>query len=232
MKNSFTALKLGFALISMSLAGCSPTSGSGTSKVSITIPKSSSIQSLRSSGVHSQQAIDWDRGCYAINVTASDLPAGSTGSCSIPTGIFSGFVAAGGTLQLDVPRGSARKLEVLFYKRLNANAKCPTFDANSFNSMDPASVVRVGKVDSFETKSDSVTVDVYLTVPGDAESLISQYKLAAACSKVAETSSGGTGTSLGHVAMAGGNYKMDVTVRASSLGTKLTGGNYVIQLGR
>ena len=222
-----TTALFAFAVV-LGFGACSPTAHTGSSQLKILIPKSTGIRA-ESSGAH-LKSVDWDQACYTVNVTAVDIPNLSTTACQIPVGILAGTVPAGGTLTLDVPRGSARKLEVFLFKRPSPGSQCPTL-AGTFGNLDPGSFVRVGLVPSFDASAASVSVDVNLTLPNAGDSVVTQYQLSKTCTALNTTPMTGSGVEIAHAVLSGGRYKMNATLRDSSSGLTLKGGSYVMKLG-
>src|SRR5205085_980471 len=105
----------------LTMTGCGPAK-KDTSPVtlSIRIPTAQQLLSQSKLQTLSASAIDLSRGCFAVNITASDISSIKAGTCDVPVGIFAGFVAPGGQVTLTVPRGSSRKLEVFYFSRASS----------------------------------------------------------------------------------------------------------------
>ena len=124
-------------------------------------------------------SFDWASVCYIVNVTGPGVSESKANACEIPTGVFKGSVPPGGSVELVVPRGANRRLEVFIYRRLATGDTCPALQ-NGFGSTDRSRISRVAVVENILIDGDR-QVDVDVKVPTPADSLISQYSLAANC---------------------------------------------------
>jgi hypothetical protein len=181
LKQSLKILICGLGLLT---AGCSAKTSLSTdgSQVSITFPTAAQLSSshARVQGLTVASGYDFTLACFAVNVTGQNIPSIPSGSCSIATGVFQGFVAPGGSLSITVPSGTARQLDVFSYQRTNSNEPCPT--AGNLRGLDLTKIVRVGEIPSFDALSAVVNLSVDLVDPGTAANLITQYSLPNTCS--------------------------------------------------
>ena len=172
---------LRFSLLTMLAAflsfGCaSPKSGGPV--LTIQFPTSASTNSANKSDV-STLSFDWANVCYIVNVTGPGIAESRSNACEIPTGIFKGSVAPGGTMELEVPRGANRRLEVFIYRRLASGDACPTLN-DRFGTTDRSKVSRVAIVENILVDGDRA-VNVSVKEPTASDSLLAQFSLAASC---------------------------------------------------
>lgn len=172
---------------------------------------------------------DFSRACFAVNVTASDIPTRVNSTCDVPTGIFVGFVKPGATLTLSVPNGSARKLEIIAFKRSSSADPCPENRAN-LAGLGLSRLARVGLVSSFDALQPEVTLDVTLSSP--TGTLASQYAMPVSCApKVAPSLFSANFTS-GRAVQSGTKYKAVSSVSGAKNELTVQGGNYRARLSR
>lgn len=216
-------------LCCMALAGCGPIfPSSEKSTVSIHFPQANQIVSSKTGAM---SGFDWNRVCFIVNVTASDLNKPSQATCDVPIGIFRGSVAPGEGISLEVPKGNSRKLEIFTYMRASSTAECPRL-VDGFESLDRTKIVRVGEVSSFDTQVPEVTLEVSLSVPASGASIISQYQLPASCDKRPPPGGGASRIANGHIRQQGGSFKVEGSVSGRSNEVMLNGSNFKMRLSR
>ena len=183
-------LKILICGLGLLAAGCSAKTALSTdgSQVSITFPTAAQLSAGhgRVQGLTVASGYDFSLACFAVNVTAKDIPSTTSGTCSVATGVFQGFVAPGGSLSISVPSGTARELDVFSFQRTSSSDPCPT--AGSFRGLDLTKIVRVGEIPSFDALSAVVNLSVDLVDPGTTANLITQYSMPNSC--IASSASG------------------------------------------
>jgi hypothetical protein len=172
-----------------------------------------------------------------VNITAQDLlpsatlPGSAVGTCDLPIGVFSGSVAPGGSVNILVAKGQARKLEIFTYLRTASSEACPAL-TGGFQDLNRDKIVRVGQVASFDVVDDQTDVSVNVTAPQVGESLITQYSLPSSCHGPVQAPSPGSrsaGFGLGHAQLTSpSGYKIDLKATALP-GKELTGAGYTIR---
>ena len=177
LKSLFILPLGGAALLAIGCSG-KVSLDSGGSSVSITFPKAAEKSSQHGLAQGLSTGYDFSRSCYAVNVTGSGITS-TTLSCSMPVADFQGFVGPGDSISINVPNGTARKLEVFSYLRASSSDPCPTSNAG-FHGLDVTKISRVGQVDSFDTLVPVVNLTVDLVDPGTT-TVVSQYSLPAVC---------------------------------------------------
>ena len=219
----------------VALTGCS-SADNMSSKLRVQFPPAPTLsaQGGPTTKIAAQGLTDftWSKVCFTLNVTAVDLKKPIAGLCDVTTGVFSGSVPAGGELTLDVPRGSARKLEVFAYLRNSSSDPCPTLK-DGFQGLDRTRIVRVGLVPSFDVNEPIVTLAVDVTAPVlPADNLIAQYQLPSSCRPVSVPSGGAARVALGSAQQSGGRFKVTTTVAAQKNELELSGGKFKVHLSR
>ncbi len=154
------------------LASCSQKQGS-TSSIKIVLPSASS-QKLSQSV--SAQSFDFTVACFAVNVTGPMIPQ-TANSCSPAVGVFSGFKPSGSTVTMEVPMGSARKIEVYLFNRALATDTCPS----DFSALTPDKIALVGSVGGVEMNQPDVSVNLQVTAPVAGVNLTTQNVVPASC---------------------------------------------------
>jgi len=118
--------------------------------------------------------------CYAVNITASDIPPKSA-PCTPALGVFAGFIQEGGTIELEVPRGSGRQIDLYMYLLpQNNNGPCPQ-STNSFAGLDLASLFLVGTQQNLDLSQDTQTVTIDVQFPGLTQHIGQQMNLPSSC---------------------------------------------------
>ncbi|MES2962828.1 MAG: hypothetical protein V4760_02985 [Bdellovibrionota bacterium] len=199
----------------------------GPSRVVLQLP---SVSTLNGSSKISRLSYIWANACFSVSVTGDSIEMSAPNQCSVPSGVFKGSVGPGGSLAIEVPRGSARKLEVFAFFRSNSVGECPS--ASTLAAFDPEKTVRVGET-TFDAMSSEVNVAVEVSLPNAGTNLISQYSLPATCSTA--TYVPGTGSSTigaGTQRQTGGNFIAQSTVSGRQSEKVLQGGSFVMKLTR
>src|SRR5690606_27352661 len=103
---------------------------SQTSTITIRVPKAANM-SRKSGGVGSMAALPSDRkSCYAVSVTGPGITMSPSHICAPPTGLRAGFVEPGAMIEMQVPKGKDRKIELFaFLQSPGQDLPCPVFAA-------------------------------------------------------------------------------------------------------
>lgn len=233
MLNCFirTTIFAGAACLLLSTAGCRPkTEEKKSSKLSFVFPSGQELNSSNKNTIASS-GYDFSNGCYAVNITAADLPITTTGQCDLPIGVFQGFVPPGTSISVDVPRGKSRKLQILAYQKVSVSDPCPTGRTN-ISDLALARLAQVGMVASFDAEAEEVTLHVKMTAP--TTTLAQQMAMPAACqpSNGLPSSFPPAKVASGYGIQTGGNFKAHSTVSGLNNEVLLQGGNYRARLSR
>ena len=181
----------------------------------------------------------WANVCFIVNVTTPEVPPKFPGgSCGIPVGVLSGSAKPGGSLELSVPFGSSRVLDVFAYVQANPSLPCPTV-AGGFGALDLGKIVRVGRSNAFDTKAKQVEVAVTVTQPATATDIVEQYGMPPSCRPVSQPPPAGAGGSrivsgvFTHEGTAAGTlYRVQGAISGRSNEATLSGSGWLMQLTR
>lgn len=215
-------------VFAIATAACGPVApSSDKSTVAIHFPK---VNQLASHKVGAMAGFEWNRACFVVNVTASDLNKPQA-TCDIPVGVFRGAVAPGDSVSLEVPKGYNRKLEIFTYMRASSTDNCPQL-SDGFGTLEKSKIVRVGEVSSFDTQVPEVTLEVSLSAPSSGSSIISQYHLPASCDKKRLSAEGSVRITSGHTVQQGGGLKIKGSISGRSNEVMLSSPKFKIRLSR
>ncbi len=121
------------------------------------------------------------KACYGVVVTGAGIPQPPANACLPPLGLHAGFAEPGGTLELEVPRGSNRKIELYAYiQNVGQNIPCPAF----LIGLAPAEITKtylVGTANNIDMSAETTVVDIAASFPGVANHIASQLAMPAAC---------------------------------------------------
>jgi hypothetical protein len=215
------------------LGGCAAKkpSGAGNSRVAIAFPTESQLNKVSTKFVSAfAQTYDFARVCFAVSVTGAGIPlAVSNAACDVPVGVFQGFVAPGGSVSMEIPSGTARRLEVIAFARSSTSEPCPT--GPSLQGLNVMRLAQVGVIDSFDAVEPNVVVEVQMKVP--SQNLAEQNNLPLSCriNSLTPLLASSAFTS-GRAVQVGGGFKLVGAVSGLKNEIKLTGGNYRLQMSR
>lgn len=234
------ALALLAALLNASCSARQETKPDASLKIQI--PSVSTLQATTKPALSGYEKIgaqtvvyDWSRACFIANVRGQGIADTVESSCDIAVGAFSGSVAPGESLSLNIARGVSRRLEIFAYFRATSAEACPALQ-KGFGSLRRTQVVRVGEVPNFNVDKDSVEVEVNLTMPAQSINLLTQYTLPASCQPPVSRTPPATAYrgSLQSAAgvIKGGGMAIVGTVSDLKSEVKLTGGGFKMRLSR
>lgn len=148
----------------------------GASSIVIQAP---SVQ--KASSVGSMSAIPTNRkACYGVSVTAPDISSQAS-ECSPTTGIVGGFVESGGLLELTIPKGSDRKIDLYLYLMAEGESgACPQMGQNLGGANLPKTYL-IGSVGGVSLQNEVESVSITATFPGLNNHLAQQFTLPASC---------------------------------------------------
>ena len=179
------------ALVSLLfLAACSPKGGSSSS-LSLRLPTTEQLKSAKPLSAQKIEAanLDFAKACFMVNVTGEGIANNAKTKCDVSSGVFAGSAPPGGKLELDVIKGTKRKIEVFAYFRSSTSETCPIKD--SVNRFDPSSVALVGSKVT-DLLLDRENVDLDISLPAVGQSLVTQYSLPAICTASSSVSTEGS----------------------------------------
>lgn len=116
------------------------------------------------SGIGALEAIpEGYKVCYAINVTAADIPS-TPRECGTPLGIYQGFIE-GTQFSLELPRGVNRTVELYAYLNPDSQATCPALNANCEASRD-CNTYKMGWVEGVTSENLTTSLSMHAEFPG------------------------------------------------------------------
>lgn len=190
------------------------------------------IQAPKSSKI-SGQATPWPtnrKACFGINVTATDIPAVNSGSCSPPTGIVAGYVEPDQVLEANVPLGKSRKIDLYLYLQpLGQNNPCPSIGP-SFSGTYLPNIYLIGS-STADLANQVETVTINADFPGLSQNIAAQLSMPTTCTAGSAPPAGPPGFSVGASAglATGTGYKLMGRVGGST-GNVLTGTGFKLKV--
>ncbi len=119
--------------------------------------------------------------CYGVNVTAADLIDAPANSCEPDRGIMAGYVEAGVPLEVEVPKGAGRRIEVLaFVFPEGINDPCPQM-RNTFTDVDMARLYTIGVAEGVELKDSEQQVNIQANFPDQANHWAADKAIPGSC---------------------------------------------------
>jgi hypothetical protein len=161
------------AVIACTLISCQKKK-EGDGMVSLNFPAAS----FKASGKITALSINFANVCYMANVIGGGISAKKGGSCDVPMGVHSNFVAPAASTTLLVPRGSGYSIEIFAFARNAGTDPCPTFNSDSISGLDLSKVYLVGK-STFNMDAADVSVDVGVADPGS--NVAAMYAMPGTC---------------------------------------------------
>ncbi len=188
------------------------------------------IQAPKSQKV-SGQSTPWPsdrKACFGVNVTATDIPLNYP-SCSPTTGIVAGYVEPDQTIEVDVPMGKSRKIDLYLYLQpAGQNNPCPKIGP-SFSGTYLSETYLIGSATA-DLASQTETVTITASFPGLSNNIATQNSMPTTCTATTPPPSGPPGFNVGTAAgvAAGTGYKM--LGRIGGNGTVMTGTGYNLKI--
>ncbi len=148
------------------------------------------------------------KACYGVNITGPGINANSN-SCGPTSGILAGFVEPGANIEVSLPRGTDRKIELYaFLQQVGQNNPCPGLGGNL-----PASQLintyLIGSANNVDAVGDVTVVEITATLPGTTHHLAQDLSLPVTCTAGAQQNNlPGFHVSNGHGVVTGGTYKI------------------------
>lgn len=192
-------------------SGCTREMDKKASKVTLRLPSAQG----KTIGA---QSIDMTTTCFAVNIYGEGINT-SPNSCGITVGVYSGMTKGNGNIELDVPKGSNRTIELIRYDLANASDACPTsFDPSNCSDISMCAMYRSGEALNVDTTDDEVLVTIILD-----SSATASYSSAELCSsgaiKALLTSGGAVTDSTGYNLIASNARHSSVSMNGSSIET-------------
>lgn len=195
-------------ILSATLLACQRKVSGDLTTVSIQVPRAEN-HLQKTGGVGAMSTMPNDRkACYGINVTGPGIITQQGSSCSPVTGLLGGFVEPGSNVEVQVPKGTDRKIELYaFLEAPGENVPCPQLVPN-LSSSQLIHTYLIGTASAIDTSPDVVTVDITASFPGLSTNLAQQLSLPATCAPVATDTSPHFRVTSGRQVSTGGGLKM------------------------
>lgn len=160
--------------------GCQRDMSGGKSSITIRVPEAHNKLS-KTGGVGAMAAMPSNRkACYGINVTGPGIPINSA-SCGPQSGILAGFVEPGATVEVSVPKGEGRTIELYAYlQNVGDNLPCPALGA-SLPAAHLLNTYSVGTATNVAMTAESTVVYIDASFPGVTNHLASTLSLPSTC---------------------------------------------------
>lgn len=172
------------------------------------------------------------KACFAVNVTATDISA-KYPSCSPITGITGGYLEGDQTLEVNVPLGKNRKIDLYLYLQpTGQNNPCPNL-GSSFAGNNLSHTYLIGT-----TTSDIVnpveTVNITATFPGLSQNIAQVNSMPTSCTAGSAPPPGNpnfhVSTSAGTAT--GTGYKLKSKIGTQVSGNTMTGTGFKLKVNR
>lgn len=192
------------------------------------IIKTPTRDELLKSGVSTFNEIEQRKVCYGVNIYGVGISEFNNG-CSPRTGVVSGFVEGGQSLEAVVNRGSDRTVELfVFLLPLGDSGACPTLGQN-LNGTNATSTYLVGKVQNVNLINDTEIIPITVNFPGLQNHIALPYQNIASCGLPTPTteSIGSTVTSGGGTAVSA-DFILKGKIGKAKSGTTAIGGGFIL----
>lgn len=166
--------------LTLIFSGCTRAGKSGSS--SSLIIQTPHRQQLSKSGLNAFVALPTDRRlCYGVSIKGVGIDGFAGSSCAPATGIVGGFIEEGQALEVFVPRGENRTVELYLYAMpVGSTASCPEM-AQNLQGEGLKSTYLIGSKTGVSLLNDVETVEIVVDFPGLANTLASQLNVPASC---------------------------------------------------
>lgn len=166
--------------------------------------------------------------CYMVNIRGDGIPISRSDACDLEVGVFAGSAGPGDSLELEVPSGKARRLDVYGYLRSSSETSCPALKSG-FERLDRARLFKLAEVASFDALSSTVELAVSFAAPSATNQVGAVLGLPGRCSASA---SGGAAAAAAYAAsstLTGGIYTVTGRAGAAAEPVTLHSPNYTVQ---
>lgn len=170
--------------------------------------------------------------CYGVTVTGPGITTNPPSTCNPNTGLIAGFVEANGLLELNVPRGTGRQIDLYLYLMNSGdNGPCPKMNA-AFSANELLQTYRIGSALNISLVNDVETVAIAADFPGVSSNLAQQLSLPASCTAgaVLPPNRAGFHISTSMQTATGGGFKLLGRVGSAYDGNVLSNANYKLKI--
>lgn len=121
------------------------------------------------------------KACYGVSVSGQGIPGTAGTTCSPKSGVVAGFVEPNGLLELNVPQGTGRKVDLyLFLMKPGETGPCPQM-AGAFSAAQLLQTYFMGDAPNVSLSKEVEVVTIKATFPGVNNYLARQNELPASC---------------------------------------------------
>lgn len=207
------------------LTACQRAGKSGAS--SSLIIQTPNRQQLSKSNLQALAALPSDRKiCFGVSILGPGIDGFSGSSCAPATGVVGGFVDEGQALELFVPRGENRTVDLLLFTLpVGSTAACPTMGQN-LQGENLKSTYLIGTKTGVSLLNDVETVEIAVSFPGVANSVASQLNVPATCTPGSAPNKSGFFVSTAAGSITGTGFKLLGKIGRPQSGTTATGSGY------
>lgn len=210
------------ASLCLFLLGCQREAAKKSSLV-LRMPKAEKLSGLSTPWPSDRKA------CFGVNVTSSDIAANYP-SCSPVTGIVKGYVESDQVIEVDVPMGKSRKIDLYLYLQpTGQNNPCPNIGP-SFGGTNLTNTYLIGTATA-DIVNQIETVNITASFPGLSQNIAVNYSLPSTCtaSSIPPGNPGfhisaDAGTALGS------GYKLKGKIGTQVSGNTLTGTGFKLKV--
>ncbi len=158
------------------LSGCSEKAPQqqGNASLSFTLPASLAAQAAQKVGAFSGTA------CFAVSISAGDIPTASPGSCDQAYGIVAGLSPLGQAVEMEAPFGKNRTIEIFY---VISDQGCNAFDSsNGLGEVYGSNrVYRISRTTGIDFNQPVVTVNAVIEYPSTSNSMATLFSLPESC---------------------------------------------------
>jgi hypothetical protein len=167
--------------VSFAILGCQREGKKNSSSISIVVPPAANSHN-KTGGIGSMSTMPSDRkACYGVIISGPGLTPQPANACSPPAAIRAGFVEPGATIEISVPKGSNRTVELFaFLQASGLDQPCPAFNP-SLSAAQIAATYKLDSVSSIDMSGEVTRVTLNANFPGVANNYAVAMGLPATC---------------------------------------------------
>lgn len=165
--------------------------------------------------------------CYGVNIYGPGIET-ATHSCSPSTGVVSGFVEEGASLEAIVSRGSQRTIELyMLLLPAGSTEPCPKMNP-TLTSTQALATYLVGTAQNIDLLSDTQTVTIDVEFPGVKSPIARQFTANANCGLQVPTGKIGWQVSNGSGTAQSSQFILKAQIGRPTPGSSSSGGSFIL----
>ncbi len=170
--------------------------------------------------------------CYAVSVSGPGIEKSAANPCSPELSMTAGFVEPGKLIEVLVPKGDGRRIELyMFLQKVGENTSCP-FMASPLPPVLLKQTYLLGKVEGVSLQKDSEEIEVPFSFSGLDQNIVQTLNLPQSCLPIQDPIAGENGKRFGIYTGAqkssGGGYKLYGIVGKPTESKTASGGGFRI----